>query len=225
MRNMKLTKNKIFSIIIIAMVIAAASVWYFGVFANKPEKASTSTQKDPIATTAKTEPTPQSKYSTLQGDAFDEQYIADMIAHHEAAVSMSEQAMAVTAHDQLFTLASSIVQSQSAEMMQMREWQKAWGFEITSSGGHMSHGGGGAEMAGDMVEMMNKLKDLKGEAYDEEFLRQMILHHEQAIEMSADVETNAKRQEIKDLARDVITAQSAEIKQMKAWQKEWGYES
>ncbi len=110
-------------------------------------------------------------------------------------------------------------------MIQMREWQKAWGFEITNSGGHMSHGGGGAEMAGDMVEMMNKLKGLTGEAYDEEFLKQMILHHEQAIEMSVDADTNAKRQEIKDLARDVITAQSAEIKQMKQWQKEWGYES
>jgi len=222
---MKLTKNKIFSITIIAMVIAASAVWYFGVLANKPEKASTGKQEDPVATTAKTEPTPQSKYSTLQGDAFDEQYLADMIAHHEAAASMSEQAMAVTAHDQLFTLASSIVLVQSREMIQMRDWQKAWGFEITNSGGHMSHGGGGAEMAGDMVEMMNKLKDLKGEDYDKEFLTQMILHHEQAIEMSVDADTNAKRQEIKDLAAGVIKTQTAEIEQMKQWQKEWGYES
>ncbi|MGB3945833.1 MAG: DUF305 domain-containing protein, partial [Candidatus Saccharimonadales bacterium] len=204
---------------------AAAAVWYFGVIAIKPEQASTASPKAPVATKVEAKETTQSKYAALKGDAFDEQYIADMLAHHEAAASMSEQAMSVTAHDELFNLATNIVQVQSNEMIQMREWQKAWGFEITNSGGHMSHGGGGAEMAGDMVEMMNKLKGLTGEAYDEEFLKQMILHHEQAIEMSVDADTNAKRQEIKDLARDVITAQSAEIKQMKQWQKEWGYES
>jgi uncharacterized protein (DUF305 family) len=222
---MKLTKNKIFSIVIIVLVIAAVAVWYFGVIAIKPEKTATANTKTTVAAKAESKQTPASKYATLKGDAFDEQYIADMIAHHEAAASMSEQAMSVTAHDELFNLASNIVQVQSNEMIQMRDWQKAWGFEITNSGGHMSHGGGGAEMAGDMVEMMNKLKGLTGEAYDEEFLKQMILHHEQAIEMSVDADTNAKRQEIKDLANDVITTQTAEIKQMKVWQKEWGYES
>ncbi len=222
---MNLTKNKIFTIVIIVMVIVAAVVWYFGVIAIKPEKVTTADTKDTVATTAKTETPSKSKYASLKGDEFDETYIAEMIAHHEAAASMSEQAMSVAAHEQLFNLASNIVQVQSNEMMQMREWQKAWGFEITASGGHMSHGGGGADMAGDMVEMMNKLKGLTGEAYDEEFLKQMILHHEQAIEMSVDADTNAKRQEVKDLAAGVIKTQTAEIKQMKQWQKEWGYES
>lgn len=108
-------------------------------------------------------------------------------------------------------------------MVQMREWQQAWGFEITNSGGHMSHGGGGAEMAGDMVEMQNKLKDLEGEAYDKEFLKQMILHHEQAVDMAKYAADNAERQEIKDLASSIIKAQNEEIRQMKQWQESWGY--
>lgn len=222
---MKLTKNKIYTLVIIGMVIAAVAVWYFGVFTVKPESASTSTSKNSVASNTEAKTASASKYAALKGDAYDEAYIADMIAHHEAAASMSEQAMSVAAHDQLFNLASDIVQNQSREMIQMRDWQKAWGFEITNSGGHMSHGGGGAEMAGDMIEMMNKLKGLTGEAYDEEFLKQMILHHEQAVEMSGDADTNAKRQEIKDLANSVMTTQAAEIEQMKQWQKEWGYES
>ena len=105
----------------------------------------------------------------------------------------------------------------------MREWQKAWGYKETMSGGHMSHGGAGMDMGGDMVEMMNKLKDLEGEEYDKEFLKQMILHHEQAVQMSRYAETNAKHQEVKDLASEVITAQTAEIEQMKQWQSKWGY--
>ena len=74
-----------------------------------------------------------------------------------------------------------------------------------------------------MVEMQNKLQGLTGEEYDKEFLKQMIVHHEQAVEMSKYAATNAKHQEIKDLASAVISAQTKEIEQMKQWQKDWGY--
>jgi len=215
-------KNKIFITVIIVLAIAAAAVWYFVVFSVKP------VPEEAIQTSSTTEEKKQesagdNKYANLKGNAFDEAYIADMLAHHEGALNMSEQAMAVTAHDEIRTLASNIMQSQSAEIMQMRTWQKAWGYKETMSGGHGSHGGAGMEMGGDMVEMQNKLQGLKGEAYDKEFLKQMILHHEQAVEMSQYAATNAKHQEIKDLASAVIGAQTKEIEQMKQWQKAWGY--
>ena len=221
---MKITKNKLFAVIIIVLVAFAGAIWYFGVFSIKPEKTTFNTENTKSSQqAATTEKTTDSKYATLKGDDFDEAFIADMIAHHEAAINMSEQAQAMTAHDEIRTLASAIMETQTTEMVQMREWQQAWGFEITNSGGHMSHGGGGAEMAGDMVEMQNKLKDLEGEAYDKEFLKQMILHHEQAVDMAKYVADNAKRQEIKDLASSIIKAQSEEIRQMKQWQESWGY--
>ncbi|HPE85487.1 MAG TPA: DUF305 domain-containing protein, partial [Chlamydiales bacterium] len=68
-----------------------------------------------------------------------------------------------------------------------------------------------------------KLNGLSGEAYDKEFLKQMILHHQQAVDMSKYADTNAKHQEVKDLARAVITAQEKEIADMKSWQQKWGY--
>lgn len=216
-------KNKIFITIIIVLAVVAAAIWYFAVFSIKPELAPT-TQNNNTDTTAKKEkPASDSKYATLKGDAFDEAYIADMLAHHEGALNMAEQAQAVTAHEEIRTLAGDMMMTQGQEMMEMRQWQKDWGYEVTMSGGHMSHGGDGAQAGGDMVEMMNKLKDLTGEAYDKEFLKQMILHHEQAVEMSQYAEQNAKHQEIKDLAKEVITAQTKEIAQMKQWQKDWRY--
>ncbi|MCA9336163.1 DUF305 domain-containing protein [Candidatus Saccharibacteria bacterium] len=220
---MKITKNKVFAVVIIVLVAFAAAIWYFGVFSIKPEKTSDAQDMKTTQQTINDEKTTDSKYATLYGDEFDEAFIADMLAHHDGALNMAEQAGAVTAHEEIRTLSTNIIQTQGQEVMKMREWQKEWGYKETMSGGHMSHSGAGMDMGGDMVEMMNKLKDLKGEEYDKEFLKQMILHHEQAIEMSRYAETNANHQELKDLAREVIAAQTKEIEQMKQWQQEWGY--
>lgn len=216
-------KNKIFITVIVVLAIAAAAVWYFVVFSVKPVPEGALETSNTTVDEKKQKPASDNIYANLKGDAFDEAYIADMLAHHEGAMNMAEQAQAVTAHEEIRTLSGNITQSQGAEVMKMRTWQKDWGYEVTMSGGHGSHGGAGMDMGGDMVEMQNKLKDLTGEAYDKEFLKQMILHHEQAVEMSRYAEANAKHQELKDLAREVIAAQTKEIEQMKQWQQEWGY--
>ncbi|MAU33832.1 hypothetical protein CL689_04805 [Candidatus Saccharibacteria bacterium] len=216
-------KNKIFITVIVVLAIAAAAVWYFVVFSVKPVPEGALKTSNTTVDEKKQKPASDNIYANLKGDAFDEAYIADMLAHHEGALNMSEQAMAVTAHEEIRTLASNIVQSQSAELMKMRTWQKEWGYKETMSGGHGSHGGAGMDMGGDMVEMQNKLQGLTGEEYDKEFLKQMIVHHEQAVEMSKYAADNAKHQEVKDLASAVISAQTTEINQMKQWQKQWGY--
>ncbi len=217
-------RNKLLIGAIILLTLIGTVVWYFAFFSIKDEAKTNNTQNT-VASEQSTNKQAESdnKFATLEGDAFDEAYIADMLAHHEGATNMAEQAAAVTAHEEIRTLSGNILMTQGQEIMTMRQWQADWGYEVTMSGGHMSHGGDGMDMGGDMVEMMNKLKDLTGEEYDKEFLTQMIIHHEQAIEMSKYAEQNAKHQEIKDLAKDIIAAQTKEINDMKQWQKEWGY--
>ena len=48
-------------------------------------------------------------------------------------------------------------------------------------------------------------------------------HHQGAIDMAKPAATNALHQEVKDLAKEIIAAQTKEITQMQLWQKEWGY--
>jgi uncharacterized protein (DUF305 family) len=216
-------KNKIFIIVTVVLAIIAVAIWFFAIFSANSKPAQQAQDSTNNAQQKENKPSGDNPFASLKGEAFDEAYIADMLAHHEGAINMAEQAQAVTAHEEIRTLSGNITQSQSMEIMKMRTWQKDWGYEVTMSGGHNSHGGSGMDMGGDMVEMQNKLQGLTGEAHDKEFLKQMILHHEQAVEMSRYAETNAMHQEIKDLAKEVITAQSKEIAQMKQWQKEWGY--
>ena|SRR3989338_10137075 len=74
----------------------------------------------------------------------------------------------------------------------------------------------------DMMKVMNaKLKDKTGEVFDLAFLDEMIIHHQGAVEMAETALTNAYHQEIKNLAKNIIEAQTIEISLMESWRKSW----
>jgi len=74
-----------------------------------------------------------------------------------------------------------------------------------------------------MSEMTSDLKGKTSDEFDKAFMSEMIVHHQGAIDMADLALTNAKHQEVKDLAKNIIAAQNTEIQQMKAWQTQWGY--
>lgn len=76
-------------------------------------------------------------------------------------------------------------------------------------------------MQGEMDSMMAGLQGKTGDAFDQEFLSEMIVHHQGAVQMAQAALQSAKHQEIKDLAQNIITAQNKEIAEMQAWQKTW----
>jgi len=81
----------------------------------------------------------------------------------------------------------------------------------------------GGHMDMSMNGMNEALEGKSGDAFDEEFLRMMIPHHQGAIDMAVAAKAFAKHQEIKDMADDIIDAQQSEIDIMNGWLKAWGY--
>lgn len=79
----------------------------------------------------------------------------------------------------------------------------------------------GSNMQGAMGSMMSGLNGKTGDEFDRAFLSEMTLHHQGAVEMANLALTNSKHQEIKDMARAIIDAQTKEIQQMKNWQQAW----
>ena len=75
-----------------------------------------------------------------------------------------------------------------------------------------------ASMEKMMTDMTAALKDKVGADFDREFLAQMTLHHEGAVEMARLAVDKSVDPEIKAFAQKIIDAQSSEISQMKAWQ-------
>lgn len=75
-----------------------------------------------------------------------------------------------------------------------------------------------------MMHSSDMMEGKTGDDFDEAFINEMIEHHEGAIDMAKMADRFAKHDEIKQLSRDIITAQEKEITQMKQWQQLWGYD-
>lgn len=73
----------------------------------------------------------------------------------------------------------------------------------------------------EMQSMNASLEGKTGDAFDQTFIKEMIIHHEGAVMMAQLALKNAKHVEIKDLAQKIITAQESEIKVMQSWQNSW----
>ena len=74
-----------------------------------------------------------------------------------------------------------------------------------------------------MEEMSDMLKGKTSDEFDKAFITGMIEHHQGAIDMANLAKQNAKHDEIKQMADDIVSAQSKEITMMKSWQAQWGY--
>lgn len=76
-------------------------------------------------------------------------------------------------------------------------------------------------MQGTMNGMLGNLSEKTGDDFDKEFIEEMIVHHQGAVEMAQLVLETSKRPELLKLANDIISAQTKEIKMMEEWQKAW----
>lgn len=87
----------------------------------------------------------------------------------------------------------------------------------------MDHDTGMDHMTMSMDDMSKALEGKTGDDFDKAFIEMMIPHHQGAIDMALLARRNAKHQEIKDLADDILAAQQKEIDMMNGWLESWGY--
>ena len=67
-----------------------------------------------------------SKLDSARGARFDLAFVEAMTPHHVGAVVMSQDALKRAEHQEIKTLATEIIKSQTAEIEQMRDWQTKW---------------------------------------------------------------------------------------------------
>ena len=153
----------------------------------------------------------------------DQHFIEQMIPHHEGAIEMAKLAQDRSKRLEILTLANAIVQSQSQEITQMQTWYKNWyGTEVPVNLTVGMGMGRGMMRGGMMGGQTSDIESLKNAAnFDEAFLQEMIPHHQMAVMMAQMLLSGTNRPEMKQLGQDIITAQEAEIEQMRSWLAQW----
>lgn len=145
------------------------------------------------------------------------QFIDTMITHHRGAIDMALLAGTRSQRSEVKQLAQEIISEQRREIAQLQEWRAKW-FGDAKSAVNMDFPGMQTGMAGmDMV----RLGALKANEFDVEFVRQMIPHHEGAIEMARALNAADEHPELKELAKKIELDQTAEIAKMKSWLGAW----
>lgn len=156
---------------------------------------------------------------------FDQMFIDMMTPHHQSATEMAQIALERAEHEELRQMAQQMIDSQQADIEQMRTWRQEWygssetppvsaipmmpGMEGMSEGQTM-----------DMTPMIEELRNAP-EPFDLAFIDMIIPHHQQAIEAAQMAEQQAIHQEIKDLAQKMIEEQQKEIDELTNWRQEW----
>lgn len=154
--------------------------------------------------------------TTASSVPFDRAFIDAMVSHHRSAIEMAKAAQgAGLSSPALNSVALNIIDSQQREIGQMLAWRKDWyGSTKIDPNAGQELGMSEADMG-----MNHNLKDLKGSNIDGAFASMMTAHHEGAIRMAEMAPERAEHSEIKTLARQIIAAQTRELKIMKPFSK------
>lgn len=136
----------------------------------------------------------------------DVMFLQMMIPHHEQAVEMSTLAETNSTNPEVLALASRIKVAQGPEIELMSKLLTDAGQALM-----MDHSMGDNGMLG--MDDMSALASATGNEFDVLYLTGMIAHHEGAIDMTNPV-ADSENLEVKTLAENIITSQTAEIAEM-----------
>ena len=172
----------------------------------------------------------------MQVVEFDLMFIDMMIQHHQAAVAMAQVALDRAEHPELMQLAQTIIDTQQAEIDQLRTWRDAWypgaaelsWDDMMGGWGQMMAGMPGMQAMGPTMGMMGMMDPetaaaaLQGaDPFDLAFLDAMIPHHLGALMMAEMAVQRASHPELATMAQAMFDTQTAEIAQMRAWRADW----
>jgi uncharacterized protein (DUF305 family) len=142
-------------------------------------------------------------------------YAQRMIEHHKQALEMSGLAAERAGSGKVKRLADRIAAAQGPEIKAMEGW-------LEQHGGPREHAGhhDGAQDHGTMPGMASakqlaELREARGRAFDELFLKLMVTHHQGAVTMATEVLSEGNNVLVEEMANDVIAQQTSEINRMR----------
>ena len=151
-----------------------------------------------------------------------------MVEHHAQAIQMANFTIGRDGLDpRIAELAEEIRVSQTAEIDELAGLLRSWGEDVPetgfATGDSHSHDddmadGDHADMPGMMsAAEMEELAGASDAAFAEQWMQMMIEHHEGALVMVDEVQTDGEHEELRELAGEMESAQRTEIDDLERW--------
>lgn len=167
-----------------------------------------------------------SEVSTTEHNDADVEFASNMLQHHAQALSMVDLTRGRTLDPEVQQLAEQIRDAQAPEIEIFTDWLTDWDEEVPetvrdhSNAGHdmddMDGSMNDENMPGMMTsDDMGALEDASDADFQTMWLEMMVEHHEGAVEMAKDEQSDGQYKPAVDLAGNIVESQSAEIETMK----------
>ncbi len=142
-------------------------------------------------------------------------FLAEMIPHHEAAISMAKNILLYTKNPEIISIANTIIKEQTSGVEQMMALQASLKKNPpkpdSSENDYLKNF---LAIYDTMVKKMGAAEPTCN--VDVDFLAEMIPHHEGAIAMSENVLKYTQNKELQAIATNIVQTQSVQAKQLQA---------
>lgn len=175
------------------------------------------------------------RHDAPSAGSVDAGFAYDMSRHHLQGVQMADLVAGHSTDPVIRSLGFDIASTQTNQVGRMQGWLSLWGLPQTNPSDPMAWMGGlpgsgmsdmpgmsasatgpGALMPGMATDAeLGQLAGLQGTAFDVQFLRLMIRHHQGGLGMAQYAEAHAAEPAVRTLARSIAQAQTAEVTTMK----------
>lgn len=135
-------------------------------------------------------------------------FLQNMVLHHTQSMTMSQIARNQASAAQVKDLVARIEAEQSPQIQQMTSLLNEWGIPApaTTGGTGTTNAAGHGQLPG----------TVNGAGFDRAFLEMMIVHHQNAVDMSQIELAQASNPATHNLAQQIISADQAQINEMQA---------
>lgn len=171
-----------------------------------------------------------------QPNAVDVGFSRDMATHHLQAVQMANTVLDISEDPAVRGLAFDIGTTQTNQVGRMQGWLTLWGETISGgermswmgsgemAGGHTGHSSADGGLMPGMAteEELAELRTLRGTAFDVQFLKLMLRHHQGGLEMAEYAEEQGGTAAVRNLASSIAESQTAEADLMVTMLRERG---
>lgn len=148
--------------------------------------------------------------SQLCGEQFEVTYIKNAVCQNQGAIELSQCAVQRSQHSDLRSFARKMIDNASCDNVSLVKWSKQWyGIKPDLRACEVD------------CQTLNQFRCLSSTEFDIQYMRSMIIHLKEDIQMNCLAQRNAAHSQLSALAARRVNEQSKQIQQLRTWLSFW----